>query len=117
MVATNKPRRPAGILVEHLDLRSLVDGVVCPEDAGVRKPDPIFVLHAIGEAPGTVGLLVGDSSIDAETARRAGIPFVAVRGGYDEGRRIDDLLPPPDGIVDEPRDLPEVIRALEANSP
>ena len=116
LVATNKPRRPARILVEHLDLLSLVDGLVCPEDAGVRKPDPIFISHALGDAPGTTGLLVGDSSIDAETALRAGIPFVAVRGGYDEGRSIDDRNPPPDRIVDEPRDLPEAIRSLEATS-
>ena len=117
VVATNKPRRPARIMIEHLDLWSLVDGAVCPEDAGVRKPDPAFVLHAMGDAPTATGLLVGDSSIDAETARRAGIPFVAVRGGYDEGRRIEDHRPLPDRVVDEPGDLTEAIRSLETTAP
>lgn len=116
VVATNKPRRPARLLIEHLGLESLVDAVVCPEDAGVRKPDPRFVVHALGEAPRTTGLLVGDSSIDAETARGAGIPFVAIRGGYDEGRIIDDHDPPPDRLVDEPRDLPQAIHALESTA-
>ena len=113
VIATNKPRRPARILIQHLDLVSLVDDVVCPDDAGVRKPDPAFAAHALGGRTESTGLLVGDSSIDAETARRAGIPFVAIRGGYDEGRRIDDLQPPPDRIVDEPRDLPGAIASLE----
>ena len=116
VVATNKPRRPAQLLVRHLDLESLVDGLVCPEDAGVRKPDPAFVRHALGPDSGVRGLMVGDSSIDAETAHRAEIPFVAIRGGYDEGRSIDDLQPPPDRIVDEPRDLPDAIHDLESSS-
>ena len=116
VVATNKPRRPARLVIEHLDLISSVDALVCPEDAGVRKPDPAFVLHAIGDGPLNASLLVGDSSIDAETAHRAGIPFIAVRGGYDEGRLIEDRLPVPDRIVDQPRDLLQAVQSLEAVS-
>ena len=113
VVATNKPRRPAAIILGHLGLDRRVDGLFCPEDAGVRKPDPEFVRIAIGKGIRAESLLVGDSSIDAETARRSGISFIAIRGGYDEGRSIDDLVPPPDLIVDEPHDLPEAIATLE----
>lgn len=114
VVATNKPRRPAAILLDHLGIDRLVDGLVCPEDAGVRKPDPGFVRTAVGPGDPSKSLLVGDSSIDAETARRAGIPFIAIRGGYDEGRSIDDLAPAPDLIVDEPLGLPAAIATLDA---
>ena len=113
VVATNKPRRPAAILMDHLGLDRRVDGLVCPEDAGVRKPDPEFVRKALGAGIRSQSLLVGDSSVDAETARRAGIPFIAIRGGYDEGRSIDDLVPSPDVIVDQPHDLPGAIASLE----
>ncbi len=114
VVATNKPRGPAEVIIDHLGLDGLIDALVCPEDAGVRKPDPAFIGHALGTARKSEAILVGDSSIDAESARLADIPFLAIRGGYDEGRRIDDRIPCPDLIVDEPRDLPEAVRALES---
>lgn len=48
------------------------------------KPDPrgaLAVAASLGVEP-TLCLFVGDSEIDAETARRAGMPFVAVEWGY-----------------------------------
>ena len=40
VVATNKPRRPAALVMEHLGIEAMVDGLTCPEDAGVVKPQP-----------------------------------------------------------------------------
>lgn len=48
------------------------------------KPDPrgaLAVAATLGVEPAGC-LFVGDSEIDAETARRAGMPFVAVEWGY-----------------------------------
>jgi phosphoglycolate phosphatase len=113
VVATNKPRSPAVQVLERLGLDARTDGLVCPEDAGVVKPDPAFVRHAAGGLGLDHVLLVGDSSIDAATALAAGIPFVAIRGGYDEGRDIADHEPPPDRLTTSPRDVPAAIRSLE----
>lgn len=113
LVATNKPRAPARQVLEHLALDRRVDGLVCPEDAGVVKPDSTFVrVAADGLALDRV-ILVGDSSIDAATAIHAGIPFVAIRGGYDEGRDIADHQPSPTRLVDSPSGVPAAIRSLE----
>jgi len=114
IVATNKPRSPARLMLERLGLDVRTDGLVCPEDAGVVKPDPAFVRHAAGDVALDRMLLVGDSSIDAATAINAGIPFIAIRGGYDEGRDIADHDPPPDRLTTSPRDVPAAIRSLEA---
>ncbi len=113
VVATNKPRRPAALVMEHLGIDSMVDGLTCPEDAGVVKPDPAFIRCAAGETPLDRVLLVGDSSIDAASAEASAIPFVAIRGGYDEGRDIGDRQPSPDAIVDSPRGVPNAVRSLE----
>lgn len=115
-IATNKPRVPATRVVERLGLDDMVDGLCCPEDAGVLKPDPRFIgalLDLDGGAP-VHAVLVGDSSVDAQTAENAEIPFIAIRGGYDEGRDIGRRIPRPDAVIDSPRDLPEAIAGVTA---
>ena len=88
---TNKPIAMTRALVEHFawtaHFRALVGGDSLP----YRKPDGrgLLALAArFGLAPVEV-LLVGDSRIDAETARAAGTGFVWVEWGYaaEEDRR------------------------------
>ena len=50
----------------------------------LRKPDPAPLLGAIGRAGGGRAVLVGDSIVDAETARAAGVKFVAVSFGFSD---------------------------------
>lgn len=113
VVATNKPRRPAELVLRHLGLDQLTDGLCCPEDAGCLKPDPEFVSAAVGRSDRNGVILVGDSGIDGATADAAKIPFVAIRGGYDEGRDIATRVPPPAAVLESPKGLPAVIRDLE----
>lgn len=113
VVATNKPRSPAFRILEHLGIDAMVDGLVCPDDAGVVKPDPAFIRVAVGDAMLHRTVLVGDSSIDAMAAASAGISFVAIRGGYDEGRDIAAHEPAPAAVIESPESLPEAIRSLE----
>ena len=47
-----------------------------------RKPDPAMLLHTIACLGGGPSLYVGDSEIDAETARRAVVPFALYTQGY-----------------------------------
>ena len=42
--------------------------------------------------------MVGDSAVDVETARRAGIPVWAVPYGYNQGRPVADSAP--DRLID-----------------
>ncbi len=70
-------------------VRELLPGIRFAEVRGESestptKPDPrgaLAVAAALGVEPAGC-LFVGDSEIDAETARRAGMPFVAVEWGY-----------------------------------
>lgn len=73
-VLTNKPLKPAERLIEGLGLRALVGTVIGGDGPFARKPDPAALIHLM-RAAGCVPdhtLLVGDSAIDRETARRAG---------------------------------------------
>ena len=59
------------------------DVIIGGEDVAKHKPDPTGLLTAIerlGSEP-TSTLYVGDSVTDAQTAKRAGVPFLAILSG------------------------------------
>ncbi len=113
IIATNKPRAPAQAIVARLGLLEAVCGLVTPEDADTRKPDSAFVDFAMSGASRARGVLVGDSSVDAETAYGAGIPFVAVRHGYNEGIPIEESDIRDSTIVEGLCEVPAVLRRLD----
>jgi phosphoglycolate phosphatase len=58
--------------------------IVGPEDVPAYKPDPQglqLALERLSAAPDEA-LYVGDTVIDAETAQRASVPFIAVLSGF-----------------------------------
>jgi len=82
IVSTKFRYRIEGIL-QRDNLRDLFDVIVGGEDVAAHKPDPEGLRRAMADlhcSPPQV-LYVGDSAIDAETARRAGVSFVAVLTG------------------------------------
>ena len=83
-VLTNKPEAAARTVLEGLDLLRFFDAVVGGDGPLARKPDPPGLLHlarAAGAAPAET-MLVGDSAIDLETARRAGARACLARWGF-----------------------------------
>ena len=80
-LCTNKPEAPTHIALKHFGLDRHLRAVASADTLPVRKPDPaplIKVMHDLGGP----GLYVGDSEVDAETAERAGLPFVLFTEGY-----------------------------------
>jgi phosphoglycolate phosphatase len=76
------------------------------EDLPDFKPDPRGLLLAIdrlGATPAT-GLYVGDTLIDAEAAKRAGVPFIAVLTGFTT--RAEFAPYTPTAILDSVASLP-----------
>ncbi|MFD0978990.1 phosphoglycolate phosphatase [Tropicimonas aquimaris] len=81
-LCTNKPELPARAVIRHMGLEPTFDAVVAAGMIDSRKPEPDMLLKAVEDMGGGATLYVGDSEIDAETARRADIPFALYTEGY-----------------------------------
>jgi phosphoglycolate phosphatase len=110
---TNKPRRATVRILELLDLSSWFSDVVGGDTAAGRKPDPAGLLQIVGRAGATPAstVLVGDSRIDVQTARRGGVRICLARYGF--GYR-DGEMSDADLVVNQPAELPARISALLA---
>ena len=91
-IVSTKFRYRIETILKREGLLERFDVIVGGEDVSRLKPDPEGVLAAIGRLNGRKAstLYVGDSVIDAETARRAGVPFVAVLSGVTTREAFSD---------------------------
>ncbi|MEO0917202.1 MAG: phosphoglycolate phosphatase [Pseudomonadota bacterium] len=80
-LVTNKPRAPLGPTLTAANLDDMFDVVIAGDDLPQRKPDPEPLLQAIRLLGATAGVYVGDSEVDAATAKAANIPFVLFTEG------------------------------------
>jgi phosphoglycolate phosphatase len=110
-VCTNKPERLARDLLRALGWQDRFRAVVGGDSLPTRKPDPAPLLRAIAEAGGGAAVLIGDSITDAETARAAGVPFLAVSFGFRD-RPVEALGA--DAVIDRFDALLPALRALGA---
>jgi phosphoglycolate phosphatase len=83
-VLTNKPLGPTQKLLEAFAIRDLFQTVIGGDGPYPRKPDPQGLLAAMASAGVTAErtLMVGDSAIDYETARRASARCCIVAYGF-----------------------------------
>lgn len=81
-ICTNKPPTPTAAVLAALGLADLFDAVVAGPVEGRQKPDPAPLLHAAALLGTGDAVYIGDSEIDAEAARGAGLPFGFYTGGY-----------------------------------
>ncbi len=108
-LVTNKPRAPLLPTLTAAGLDGAFDVVVAGDDLETRKPDPAPLFHAMAEVGATRCLYVGDSEVDAETARRAGVPFVF----YTEGIRTKEIAEiAHNAAFDSFADLPGILGAM-----
>ena len=76
--------------LDLLDARELVDGWTTAGDVEKTKPEPDLVAAAVEKAGGGKAVMVGDSTWDCESAKRAGVPIVGVlTGGFSEQELLD----------------------------
>jgi phosphoglycolate phosphatase len=97
-VLTNKPLAPTLRLLDHFGLAHAFTHCVGGDGPLGRKPEPggLLALIAQASATGDTTLMVGDSWVDVETARRAGARACFAAYGFG--------LPPADGLrADESR--------------
>jgi len=83
-IATNKPGELSRTILSRLGLADEFVAILGEDDVGARKPDPLIVdilRGKLGIARAQT-LYVGDSLVDAETARPAGVDLYPVSYGY-----------------------------------
>ena len=78
-LCTNKAMVPTLGILRALDLERSFDAVVGGDTLPVKKPDPAPLVECGRLLGGEVDFYVGDSEVDAETARRAARPFDVTR--------------------------------------
>jgi phosphoglycolate phosphatase len=106
-VVTNKPEVPTRQILDAFALSSPFACIVGGDSGFARKPDPAGLAHVIavvGATPAST-LFIGDSNVDAETARRGGTAFCAARYGFG---RVD----PAPRMAMAPSDLASVIQTF-----
>lgn len=112
-VCTNKPEKLTHLLLDALGWSGRFEAVVGGDTLAVRKPDPVPLHEAIARAGGGRAAFVGDSIVDAETARAAGLPFIAVSFGFRD-RPVEQLGA--DAVIDHYDELPAALDRLAAIS-
>ncbi|MEM1387695.1 MAG: HAD-IA family hydrolase [Pseudomonadota bacterium] len=110
-LCTNKPEAPTQAVVAHMGLAPFFQAASYGDGPYGRKPDPApvaYVLDALGERD---AVYVGDSETDAETAARAGLPFLLYTEGFRHAA-VKDI--PHHKAFNDFEALPELVAALIA---
>ena len=109
-VLTNKPAGPSRAILSGLGLTPFFGHVVGGDSLAVKKPDPhgVWFLQRVTRLPLAETLLIGDSAIDVQTGRAAGLAICGVGWGFDADGMNEQR---PDFVVDSPAELLDVILA------
>lgn len=108
-IASNRPKKFTDLLLDKLQIRKYFDVIYCGDEIGSLKPDPKILNDVLKyfNLDKTDAVYVGDMDIDMETAKRAKIDAVFVKGGsslLSEVKKYKDKL-----IV---KDLSEFLQLL-----
>jgi len=106
-VLSNKPVVPSRAIVEALGLGQFFMQIYGGNSFATKKPDPEGarkLLQECGLRPEEAAI-IGDSHVDAETGRNAGLWTVGVTYGFAPHTLREN---PPDVLVDRPLELSEV---------
>lgn len=105
-LCTNKPEVPALAVMRHMGLDTIFHAFIAGGMIDSRKPEPEMLWKTIEELGVGETLFVGDSEIDAETARRAGVRFALFSQGYRK-KPVSEL--PHDWVFDNFDRLPAIV--------
>ncbi len=112
-LCTNKPEAPARAALAAIGLAGRFAAVTGGDTLAARKPDPAPLRHTLTQLGRPAGVFVGDSEVDAETARAAGCPFLLFTGGYRKSAPGDI---PAAARFDRFDDLPGLVARIAAGA-
>jgi phosphoglycolate phosphatase len=103
-VLTNKPVRISSDIISALRLRERFVRIYGGDSFPHKKPNPIGILQLMQDTGARTSetLMVGDSAVDVQTARNAGIRSCGVLWGF-QPESFDQEKP--DGTVSRPEEL------------
>ena len=103
-VLTNKPAKMSVEILEALGLRKYFRSVYGGDSFEKKKPDPAGALATLKNlgAPPHESAMVGDSDVDIQTARNAGMFAIAVNYGFGQHDRQAD---PADLYIDSLQEI------------
>jgi phosphoglycolate phosphatase len=102
-VLTNKPVRPAQGICEGLGMADYFLHIYGGDSFAVKKPDPLglrALMEEVGARPEETAM-IGDSKVDVQTARNAGVWSVGCAFGFGPQNLMET---PPDVLVDSAAD-------------
>jgi phosphoglycolate phosphatase len=110
-VCTNKVEYPSVLLLTALGIAGRFQAICGKDTFRVSKPDGEALLQTIARAGGDRdrAVMIGDSKIDIDTARNAGVPVVAVNFGY-TSEPVDTFKP--DRVIGNYDELWGAVEAL-----
>ena len=111
-VLTNKPVRPARGICEGLGLADYFVHIYGGDSFPVKKPDPTGIrslMEESGALPDQT-VMIGDSHVDVQTARNAGVWSIGCAFGF--GMNTLSVAQP-DVLVDSPKDWTTVLNAAK----
>ena len=109
-ILSNKPVVPSRAIVDALGLGQFFSQVYGGNSFASKKPDPEGarkLLEEYGVQPHQAAM-IGDSHVDVDTGRNAGLFTIGVTYGFAPHTLADD---PPDVLVDHPDELSTVFAA------
>jgi phosphoglycolate phosphatase len=112
-VLTNKPVRISKRILDELDLSKYFRVVYGGNSFATKKPDPLganVILKELGVAR-SEGMMIGDSEVDVQTARNAGIIAACVNYGFGTH---DRAAYPADIYLDYLTELPPLLNGRAA---
>ncbi|WP_376096502.1 HAD hydrolase-like protein [Roseomonas sp. CCTCC AB2023176] len=111
-VATSKRRVPAVMILEHLGLAPLLDGIYGSEPGGAIDHKPELIAHVLsreGITPGRA-VMVGDRRYDIAGAHANGLRAIGALWGY--GTREELEAAGADGLAASVDALPDAVRSV-----
>jgi phosphoglycolate phosphatase len=103
-VLTNKPVHISRDIIAALALDSHFGWVYGGDSFQKKKPDPIGIVTLMADAnmQASETWMIGDSAVDIQTARNAGVRGCGVTWGFQPEGFLEN---PPDMLINEPGDL------------
>lgn len=94
-VVTNKESIYTHTILKQHQLDEVFDVVISGDSLDTKKPNPAGIQYCLNkfQLQPNQALFVGDSSIDAQTARNAGVPVWLLPYGYNMGQAIESADP------------------------